>query len=68
MKRKVLVKHSVVASQQCKISIHSSCRQQMIPEIMKRNLQEYFEKKFGLLNNIIGDSENIKDCKGLQRK
>ena len=40
----------------------------MIPEIMKTNLQEYFEKKFGLLNNIIGDSENIKDCKGLQRK
>lgn len=35
----------------------------MIPEIIKTNLQEYFEKKFGLLNNIIGDSENIKDCK-----
>ena len=37
----------------------------MIPEIMKTNLQEYFEKK---LNDIIGDSENIKDCTGLQRK
>ena len=37
----------------------------MIPEIMKTNLQEYFEKK---LNDVIGDSENIKDCTGLQRK
>lgn len=36
----------------------------MIPEIMKTNLQEYFEKK---LNDVIGDSENIKDCTGLQR-